>query len=167
MSAQNNQGGGWGILIVALLFLLAINFKPPQDIHFHMARSVGFEVEPSRDIIETEIERAADAFGLRRNVFKALVKVESGGNPRALSHVGARGIAQIMPFNARRCGLRSADKLWDAVLNLRCGAQILSEELEEYGNMHSALTVYNCGRVNCPEGQQYASKVIALSKKMS
>jgi soluble lytic murein transglycosylase-like protein len=138
-----------------------------ENLYFHVARVYGADVVPTKSILDDEIEKAADAFQISRSIFKALIKVESGGNPRAVSPVGARGVAQIMPFNARRCGLSSPDKLWDAILNLRCGAQILSEEVEEHGDYHKALTVYNCGKVRCPAGKQYANKVLALSKKMT
>jgi soluble lytic murein transglycosylase-like protein len=120
-------------------------------------------VEASRALLEAEVERAADAYGLSRKVLKALVKVESAYNPKAVSPVGARGIAQVMPTNAKRCGLPDPDHLWDATTNLRCGAQILREELDQHGNLERALTVYNCGRVKCAEGQKYAKKVLALS----
>lgn len=183
MISQNKQNNGGDIVVLlTILFLLFTdpfklvseatpslkNSNPTsENLYFHVARFYGADVNPSKTILEEEIEKAADEYGIERSVFKALVKVESGGNPRAISHVGARGVAQIMPFNAKRCGLSSADKLWDAVLNLRCGAQILSEEIEEHGDYHKALTVYNCGRVRCPAGKQYASKVLALSKKFS
>lgn len=138
-----------------------------ENLYFHVARAYGADVVPTKSILEEEIVKAADAFQIPRGIFKALVKVESGGNPKAISHVGARGVAQIMPFNAKRCGLSGPDKLWDAILNLRCGAQILSEEIEQHGDVHAALTVYNCGKVRCPAGKQYANKVIALSRKFS
>jgi soluble lytic murein transglycosylase-like protein len=182
MSSHEEQNKGQEalvlLLVIALLFFnpFSFGFKRYEDervsaptsdnLYFHVARFYGAEVTPTKSIIEQEIEKVADEFGIHRSIFKALVKVESGGNPKALSPVGARGIAQIMPFNAKRCGLASAEKLWDALLNLRCGAQILSEEIQEHGNVHAALTVYNCGKVACRAGQQYASKVLAISKKM-
>lgn len=177
---KNNDGSI--VVLLSIIFLLFSNpfeleSKPTltfnntnptsENLYFHVARFYGAEVVPTKSILESEIEKAADEFQIPRCIFKALVKVESGGNPKARSPVGARGIAQIMPFNAKRCGLSSADKLWDAVLNLRCGAQILSEEVEEHGDYHKALTVYNCGKVRCPAGREYAHKVIALSKKMT
>lgn len=183
MSADNtqNSSSGAAILLLICLYFFVNPITPvsenryksieqstsSENLYFHVARFYGAEVTPTESILDTEIERAADSFGISKPIFKALVKVESGGNPRAISHVGARGIAQIMPFNAKRCGLSSPDMLWDAVANLRCGAQILAEEIEEHGDYHTALTVYNCGKVRCPAGQQYASKVISISKKMT
>jgi len=157
---SNDQGGGW---VVAALVVAACYVSLPETLVYHQARLLRRPVEASRAVLEAEVERAADAYGLSRKVLKALVKVESAYNPKAVSKVGARGIAQIMPFNARRCGLPDADHLWDATTNLRCGAQILREELDQHGDLQRALTVYNCGRIKCAEGQQYAKKVLALS----
>ena len=160
-SKDSNEAGGW---LCALIVVLACCTKLPETLVYHQARLLKRPVEASRGLLEAEVERAADAYGLSRKVLKALVKVESAYNPKAVSPVGARGIAQIMPFNAKRCGLPNADHLWDPTYNLRCGARILREELDQHGDLQRALTVYNCGRVKCAEGQRYASKVLSLSK---
>jgi soluble lytic murein transglycosylase-like protein len=157
---SSDQGGGW---VVAALVVAACYVSLPETLVYHQARLLRRPVEASRAVLEAEVERAADAYGLSRKVLKALVRVESAYNPKAVSPVGARGIAQIMPFNAKRCGLPDADHLWDATTNLRCGAQILREEIDVHGDLQRALTVYNCGRVKCAEGQKYAKKVLALS----
>jgi soluble lytic murein transglycosylase-like protein len=157
---SSDQGSGW---IVAALVVAACYVSLPETLVYHQARLLRRPVEASRAVLEAEVERAADAYGLSRKVLKALVKVESAYNPKAVSPVGARGIAQIMPFNAKRCGLPNADHLWDPTYNLRCGARILREELDQHGDLQRALTVYNCGRVKCAEGQKYAKKVLALS----
>lgn len=157
---SSDQGSGW---IVAALVVAACYVSLPETLVYHGGRLLKRPVAASRALLEAEVERAADAYGLSRKVLKALVRVESAYNPKAVSKVGARGIAQIMPFNARRCGLPDADHLWDPTYNLRCGAKILREELDQHGDLHRALTVYNCGRIKCAEGQQYAKKVLALS----
>lgn len=136
----------------------------PETFVYHGSRVARLPAKASKALLESEVDRAADAYGLRRSVLRALVRVESAYNPAAVSKVGARGIAQILPSNAKRCKLPNSDYLWDPTHNLRCGAQILREELDQHGDLHKALTVYNCGRVKCAEGQRYASKVISLSK---
>jgi soluble lytic murein transglycosylase-like protein len=157
---SSDQGSGW---IVAALVVAACYVSLPETLVYHQARLLRRPVVASRAVLEAEVERAADAHRIPRRVLKALVKVESAYNPKAVSPVGARGIAQIMPFNAKRCGLPDADHLWDPTYNLRCGARILREELDVHGDLQRALTVYNCGRVKCAEGQKYAKKVLALS----
>lgn len=163
MQAKCTGGGGGAAALLLLALFLAPSGKSPLG--YHVARFYGLKPKADARIIEQEIDRAADRWGLNRRLFRALIRIESGGNPKALSPVGARGITQVMPFNHKRCGLRSAEDLWDVVSNLHCGAQILAEEIEEHGDERKALTVYNCGKVRCKEGQQYAAKVLALTKK--
>ena len=151
--------GGW---LCAATFLLACYTAFPETVVYHQARLLRRPVEPSRRLIEAEVTRAAKAFDLEPRLLHALVRVESGYQQKAESRVGARGLSQVMPFNAKRCGLER-EQLWDAVANVRCGALILRQELDRLGDLSAALTVYNCGKVNCKEGKQYAQKVIALS----
>lgn len=148
---------------LTFLACLALSVAVPEGCTYHGRRLLKLGTKPSLTLLETEIERAAKANKLPKPLLTALVRVESGFNPLAVSKVGARGIAQIMPFNAARCGLLK-DHLWDATFNLRCGALILRQELDRLGNVEAALTVYNCGRVKCAEGKTYAKKVLALSQ---
>lgn len=151
--------GGW---LCAAIALVACYTALPETLVYHQTRLLKRPVEPSRGLIEAEVTRAAKAFDLPPRLLHALVKVESGYKREAESRVGARGLSQVMPFNAKRCGLEH-EQLWDAVANVRCGAKILRQEIDRTGNVKDALTVYNCGRINCKEGKQYAQKVIALS----
>jgi soluble lytic murein transglycosylase-like protein len=151
-----------GAVIIALA---ACAVRLPADLSYHTLRFFGLNSGHSKAVIRQEVTRAADAYGLDRNVYHAVVQVESGGNVKAESRVGARGLSQVMPFNARRCGWHP-DRLWDPTHNVRCGAKILRQEIDRTGNLKDALTVYNCGRINCTEGKQYAQKVLALAKKL-
>jgi soluble lytic murein transglycosylase-like protein len=152
---------GWLWLIAGVT--LAYHVTLPETLVYHGARLTTTALTPSKVLLESEVDRAADAYGLQRAVLRALVRVESAYNPKAVSKVGARGLSQVMPFNAARCGL-DAKHLFDPTYNVRCGAQILREELDQYGDLQKALTVYNCGKVKCAEGQRYAAKVISLAK---
>jgi soluble lytic murein transglycosylase-like protein len=161
---QKTQGGGGGV-VALILFAFVLSPGETSSARYHISRMLGAKPTPTRAIVEREIDRVADQYGIKRPLLRALIRVESGGNIHAQSRVGARGITQVMPANAQRCGLRHPDQLWDLVSNLRCGAQILREELDEHGDEAKALTVYNCGKVRCREGQQYAQKVLSLTKK--
>jgi soluble lytic murein transglycosylase-like protein len=81
-----------------------------------------------------------------------LVRVESGFNPRALSSVGAIGLAQVMVATARfyERGI-TAEGLYAPATNLRIGFRYLYDLLETYdGDLELALLAYNRGpgRVN-------------------
>lgn len=165
MTTEQKKGDGFGA--IALCILIGCFCPVSGNYKYHVSRFFGLGTKPTSAIIEIEIERAATATGVKKEILKALVDVESGGNHLAESRVGARGVTQIMPFNAKRCGLKHADDLWDAVFNIRCGAKILSEEINTHKDLHKALTVYNCGKTNCMEGKKYATKVISISKRYS
>ena len=145
------------ILVIALL-VAGCN---TEGAIYHIKRFYRLPVSPSRAVIEQEVSRVAKKYRLSESLLEALVEVESSFRPTALSKKGARGLTQVMPFNAKRCGL-DADELWDASLNLTCGATILKQEIKRVGSIEKALRVYNCGKTSCGKG--YANKVLQLAK---
>jgi soluble lytic murein transglycosylase-like protein len=147
-------------LLLVALFICGCDVESAS---YHIKRFYGLSVSPSRSIIEQEINRVARKHRLSESLLRSLVQVESSFRPMALSKKGAIGLTQVMPYNAKRCGLH-ADELWDVSLNLACGAQILTEEIKRLGSIEKALTVYNCGKVHCKQGQKYAKKVLSLAK---
>ena len=128
---------------------------------YHIKRFWRLPVSPSRSVIEQEVSRVARKHRLPTGLLEALVQVESSYRVKALSKKGARGLTQVMPYNAKRCGLKP-NQLWDPSLNLACGAIILKQEIERVGSIEKALRVYNCGKTSCGKG--YAKKVLELSK---
>ena len=73
----------------------------------------------------------------------ALIDIESNFDRFAISHAGARGLMQVMPFWLDEIG-RPGDDLFDIHTNLRFGCTILKIYLErEKGDMHRALARYN------------------------
>jgi soluble lytic murein transglycosylase-like protein len=156
---SQEASSGW---LCAAIVVLACYTALPETLVYHQTRLLRAPIEPSRGLIEAEVDRAAKAYQLHPKLLHALVKVESGYRQQAVSPVGARGLSQVMPANYRRCGLKDAGELFDPVSNLRCGALILRQEIDRLGSLRDALTVYNCGRVQCREGKQYAQKVINL-----
>ncbi|MEM1382793.1 MAG: transglycosylase SLT domain-containing protein [Pseudomonadota bacterium] len=90
-----------------------------------------------------EIEAAARASKVSEALIAAVVMVESGGNPRAVSPAGAQGLGQLMPGTARRYGVRDSFKPAD---NLRGAALYLSDLIEMFrGDLVLALAAYNAG----------------------
>lgn len=93
------------------------------------------------------IAEAAERFGLRANWIRAVMHVESGGDPRAVSRAGAIGLMQIMPSTwtdlTARYGL--GDDPWNARANILAGAAYLHELFERYADLPTALAAYNAG----------------------
>lgn len=84
---------------------------------------------------------AARRHSIPEDLFLRLVQRESGWNPRARSHKGALGLAQLMPTTAARLAV---DPL-DPVQNLDGGARYLKRQFERFRSWPLALAAYNAG----------------------
>ena len=84
---------------------------------------------------------AARRHGVPEDLFLKLVQQESGFNPKARSHKGALGLAQLMPETAR---LLRVDPM-DPYQNLDGGARYLMQQYRAFGNWRLALAAYNAG----------------------
>lgn len=89
-----------------------------------------------------KVRELAQRFDLSENLIEALVWQESRWRESAVSHAGARGLAQLMPGTARDLGVDPDDPLQ----NLEGGARYLREQLDRFdGNLEKALAAYNAG----------------------
>ena len=103
-----------------------------------------------RDDQAEEIAEALLRHGYAQNIdprfLAAVVCVESGFNPYAVSRSGAMGLGQIMPFNLRGLGIQNA---WDSSENIKGCALMLRRLLDQFtGRPDStllAVAAYNAG----------------------
>lgn len=98
--------------------------------------------------VEAAIVREAHRNGLDPLLVAAVIQVESRFDPFAVSHVGARGLMQLMPPTAEwllEQDLRPVH-LFNPVLNIELGTEYLARLMATFGgDLNRALIAYNAG----------------------
>jgi soluble lytic murein transglycosylase-like protein len=111
------------------------------DMSKRLARKI-YDPEERLLILKT-VHYEATRARLPPEMVLALIEVESNFDRFALSHAGARGLMQVMPFWLDEIG-RPNDDLFDIHTNLRMGCTILRLYLDrEKGDRTRALARYN------------------------
>jgi len=91
---------------------------------------------------KAKVAELARRFDLSASLIEALVWQESRWRADAVSHAGARGLAQLMPGTARELGVNPHDPF----ANLEGGARYLRQQLDRFdGDLERALAAYNAG----------------------
>jgi soluble lytic murein transglycosylase len=101
------------------------------------------------------VRRNAYANHLDPYLVMALIRQESGFDPKAVSGPGARGLMQLLPPTAKEVArgprssgrhARASGNLFDPGYNLRVGCRFFSEMIREFnGSLEQALAAYNAG----------------------
>lgn len=98
----------------------------------------------SPEQVDTAIEQAAARHHVDPNLVRAIVKVESNFNPRAISRKGAMGLMQLMPGTARELAVSNP---FDPQQNVDAGVRHLKGLLDSYGgDLSKSLAAYNAGQ---------------------
>lgn len=84
----------------------------------------------------------ADHYGVPRDFFARLIWKESRFDSRAVSPVGAQGIAQFMPYTAKERGLADPFDIQQAI---PASASLLKDLRGAFGNWGLAAAAYNAG----------------------
>ena len=89
------------------------------------------------------LAKAGSEHNVDEDLLASVVKAESGGNARAVSHAGARGLMQLMPGTAQQLGVSNS---FAPDQNVRGGTAYLDGLLTRYhDNIVLALAAYNAG----------------------
>ena len=113
------------------------------------------------------LTRAGPEHNLDVDLLASIVKAESDGDTRAVSHAGAQGLMQLMPGTATGLGVKDS---FQPEENVRGGSAYLDALLTLYhDNLAQALAAYNAGpeAVNkyhgippYPETRIYVARVV-------
>jgi len=89
------------------------------------------------------ITEASKSHGISFSLLKALIKIESDFNPRAISSAGAIGLMQIMPDNIKALNIKDPFDPWE---NIMGGTRYLKQLIRRFnGELPMALAAYNAG----------------------
>lgn len=124
--------------------------------------------------IDALIEQYSAKNGLDSAFVKAVIKQESGFQPKVTSHCGAMGLMQLMPATASSLGVTDA---YDPEQNIAGGTKYLKGLLDRFGgNKSLALAAYNAGpnavaKYNgippYKETQNYVKNIMSMYQKYS
>ncbi|HUS08841.1 MAG TPA: lytic transglycosylase domain-containing protein [Pyrinomonadaceae bacterium] len=113
------------------------------------------------------IYRTGKSAGVDPRFIHAVIKQESKYDPKAVSHVGAEGLMQMMPATAKRFGLKDP---FDPKANVEAGTKYLKWLLKRFdGDVSLALAGYNAGEGSVDkykgvppydETQNYVKKIV-------
>lgn len=112
------------------------------------------------------INEAAEMTSLDPALIISVIKVESNGDPNAVSAAGAKGLMQLVDSTASDYGVKEA---FDPEENIKAGSRFLRAQLDRFGSLRLALAAYNAGPENVKryggvppfaETRQYVDKVI-------
>ena len=146
------------------------NVSPQAREQFEMEKAnfmSGFPVEFIQDVLQTQSgsldiseEMASggivgfagpDGSYVSKALMDSLIDAESGGNPNAVSRVGAQGLTQVMPKTGRQpgFGVTPLEDPFDPEQNRAFGEEYLSAMISRYdGDVETALVAYNAGYGN-------------------
>jgi soluble lytic murein transglycosylase-like protein len=124
---------------------------------------------PGPALYVQEIRQSAERYGVPESLVTAVIRAESGFDPRAVSRKGARGLMQLMPSTANTLGVRDS---FNPQQNIDGGVRHLRGLIERFGsNLSLAVAAYNAGEGAVaryggippyPETQEYVARVMRL-----
>lgn len=127
--------------------LLHSNLRMPGDLALEVAAS---------------IHRHVRSTSIAPELVVALIMVESGGNPRAVSPKQAVGLMQIhYPVWGKVLGI-SYEELFDIDTNIRAGVYILDRYLQRHEDLSAALAAYSGN----PRSKRYPQKVLTTFSQL-
>jgi len=118
-----------------------------------------------KGLLEPDIEGVAQYSS--DPLVQSVIIQESGGNPKAVSPVGAEGLMQIMPNTAKKpgFGVKPLKDAFDPQENVRFGTDYLYALKNRYGNTRDALIAYNWGVGNTDKWLKRGADIDKLPKE--
>lgn len=104
------------------------------------------DIAPEVKAVQPWLREAAAAYGVDAELLKAVIAVESGYQPAAVSPRGALGLMQITPQTATRYATAAeAARLIEPRINIHTGARMLADLIRRFRSIDVALAAWNAG----------------------
>ena len=130
---------------------VAKNHKSSQPSNVHLYRPPQFAKPKTITGVQAQrlarqaplIQESARRHNVPIELICGVILQESGGNPKAVSHAGAKGLMQLMDGTAKRFGVENS---FDPKQNIDGGTKYLRFLLDRFnGDIKLALAGYNAG----------------------
>jgi hypothetical protein len=116
---------------------------PPPVATVTMPSPVTIMTAPTKEEMHEMLAHAGAKHNIDEDLLASVVRAESGGQVRAVSRTGARGLMQLMPGTASAMGVEDAFR---PEQNISGGTAYLDSLLTRYhDNVALALAAYNAG----------------------
>jgi soluble lytic murein transglycosylase-like protein len=139
------EPGSQSFVEVAGLEIASVEAAPaiPQKTVANLSTKQNSMANPTAEEIRGMMSRAGVKHNVDVDLLASVVRAESGGNVRAVSRTGARGLMQLMPGTAAELGVKDS---FHPEQNINGGTAYLDALLLRYhDNIALALAAYNAG----------------------
>lgn len=145
-NAPGGQGGASGLTIASSGAIAAGQAAPAANGQINDAAILSLRPRSYASQYDDLIEQSARRHGVDPLMLHAVIFQESRYKQGAKSHVGARGLMQIMPATGAGLGVRNSAHLYDPATNIDAGAKLLRQLWTKYnGRFDLVLAAYNAG----------------------
>ena len=130
------------------------------------------DAAPNSNRFDNYIRQASLLYQIPENLVRAVIMVESGFNPRAISRADAKGLMQLVPATANRM---LVDDIFDPRQNIYGGVRYLRVLANLFnGDLFLTLAAYNAGEGAVvkfggippyPETQAYVARVVSYYRQ--
>jgi soluble lytic murein transglycosylase-like protein len=140
-----SRTGSFGLTQMIYKELAGGNIENSQKI-MAAQNAYGRTARASAKQVETWIAEAAENLNVDKNLIRAVIRQESGGNSLARSEKGAKGLMQLMDSTASDMGVVNS---YNGRQNIMGGTKYLKQLLTKFnGDETLALAAYNAGAGN-------------------
>ena len=139
-----------------------------------LTQASGTDTTTGSNAYRSEIDAAAQRYGVDPALIESVIQQESGFDPNATSQAGAQGLMQLMPQTAAGLGVTNA---YDPAQSIDAGTRYLKSQLDHFnGDVSLSLAAYNAGGGAVsryggippyPETQNYVQEVLGRYERLT